>query len=222
MPSAAQLKLGGPLFLAALIIVRAKWESLDRIVGVEPPRLQSVMAFTVFNAPRASAAGRKRAVVAAVRIVSSFFLQAGVVPPAGVCLDPRDPGCLGKLPAWLGQLAALGPREGLQLLGENVAGVPHRLWGLVEAEYNSGVRLATPQLLQLSAGELASKASQLTREFSCSVPAVDIALPAERARAPQGRFFYIAAGIGSGIAEMQKVCGCVSVLYARRKLTGSR
>jgi hypothetical protein len=212
MPSVAQLKLGGPLFLAALIIVRAKWESSDCNTGVEPPRLQSVMAFTAFNATRASAAGRKRAAVAAVRVVSSFFLQAGVVAPAGVHLDPQAPGCLGKLPSWLGQLAAIGPREGLELLSDHVAGVPKKLWAQVESEYNSGVRLVTAPLLPLSAGDLASKAALIAREVSCSVPALQLnfPVPAVGPRAPRGRFFYIAAGVGSGIAEMQQVCGCLS------------
>jgi hypothetical protein len=210
MPSVVQLKLGGPLFLAALIIVRAKWLSLECRVGLEPPRLQSVMSFTVFNATRASAAGRKRAAVAAVRIVSSFFIQAGISAPAGVYLDPQAPGCLGKLPAWLGQLAALGPREGLKLLSDNVAGVPEKLWAQVESEYNSGVRLATAPLVQLSAGDLASKAGEIVRHVSGPEEVHELPVPAAGPRAPRGRFFYIAAGVGSGIAEIQQVCGCVS------------
>jgi hypothetical protein len=58
-----------------------------------------------------------------------------------VYLDPQAPVGPGKLPAWLGQLAALGPREGLELLSFNTAGVPEKLWAQVESEYNSGVRL---------------------------------------------------------------------------------
>jgi hypothetical protein len=210
MPSIVQLKLGGPLFLAAIIIVRAKWLSLEYRAGLEPPRLQSVMSFTVFNATRATAPGRKRAAVAAVRVVSSFLIQAGVSAPAGVYLDPQAPGCLGKLPAWLGQLAALGPREGLELLSYNVAVVPEKLWAQVESEYNSGVRLATAPLLQLSAGDLASKAALIARHVSCSVHTHELPVPAAGPRAPRGRFFYIAAGVGSGIAEIQQVCGCLS------------
>jgi hypothetical protein len=121
------------------------------------------------------------------------------------------------MPAWLGQLAALAPREALQHLSDNIACVPDKLWALVEAEYNSGARLATTALVRLDAGELASKAAQIARKLAWSGQAhdIDILVPVAAPSSPKGYFFYIAAGIGSGIAEAQQVRGCSPLLLAR-------
>jgi hypothetical protein len=84
------------------------------------------------------------------------------------------------------------------------------MWALVESEYNSGVRLGTPSLVQLGSGELASKAAHVARHVSSPEEVHELPVPAAGPRAPRGRFFYIAAGVGSGIAEIQQVCGCLS------------
>lgn len=189
--------------MAALIIANARWNAVVECVGVAPPRVQSVMSFTMYNAAKASAAGRKRAAMAAIFIASSFFGRAGIAAPAGVCPERSGPGCLKKLPAWLGQLDALRPAEALRLLADNCGSVPEKVWTLVEAEYNAGVKACClPGMALLDAGSLASKAALLA-SLPCDV--TNALCPAVSAGVPTGRFFYIAAGVGCGIKEVQQV-----------------
>lgn len=203
MPSALQLKLGGPLFVTALIIARAKWNSVVCRVGVEPPRVQSVMSFTAYNATRASTAGRKRAAIAAIRICSSLFEAAGVRVPAGVCPDNKGPGCLGKLPAWLGQLAALSAAEALGHLADHVHTVPVNVWSQVEAEYNSAARLCG--MAQLNALDLAFRAASLPSPIMPDRVHVATCCVAPAGRLGR-RYYYIAAGVGCGIRDLEEVC----------------
>jgi hypothetical protein len=211
MPSPVQLKLGGPLFVTALIIANAQWNSVVECVGVEPPRVQSVLSFTAFNATRASGPGWKRTAMAAVRIAASFFQSAGIAPPAGICPDRQGAGCLRKLPAWLGQLAALRPAEALRLLAEHLQHVPEKVWTQVEAEYNAGVKAAgLPGLALLKAGSLASRAACLLPAH-CEAINVHYAAVSAGTAAPKGRFFYIAAGVGCGIKEIQEVCTTATI-----------
>jgi hypothetical protein len=141
--------------------------------------------------------------MAAVHIAASFFRSAGIDTLAGVCPERPGPGCLRKLPSWLGQLAALSSAEALALLSEHVLRVPKKLWSQVEAEYNAGVRAANcPGLALMLEGSLASRAACFGKAH-CEHVSVNLAsAPA----GPKGRFYYIAAGVGSGIADIQEVC----------------
>jgi hypothetical protein len=196
--------------VTALIIANAKWNSIVDRVGVEPPRVQSVLSFTVFNAAKASVAGRKRAAMAAVRIVAFMFQTAGVAAPAGVCPDRQGPGCLRKLPAWLGQLADLRPAEALGLLADHIDLVPDKVWSQVEAEYNAGVKTAgLPGLALLHAGALADQAARIA-SARCVLSNVPLPTDPGGSVGAKGRFFYIAAGVGCGIKEVQEVRGSSS------------
>jgi hypothetical protein len=208
MPSTAQLQLGGPFFLAATIIVNALRDSPTGTVGVEPPRVQSIMTFVTLNNLRA-ARHRKRNAMAAVIIVADFFTAADVRAPAGVCPDRQGPGCLNKLPVWLRQLAQLDATEALQRLAEHSPSVSAKLWARVETEYNTGARAARCGLALLRPGELATMYASLFttsagREMvsgNLPVPSTGVGTPR-----PMGTFYYIAAGVGCGIKEAEKVC----------------
>jgi hypothetical protein len=161
------------------------------------------MSFTVYNVAKAAAAGRRRAAMAAVVIAASFFRRAGKAAPAGVCPERSGPGCLKKLPAWLAQLDALTPAEALRLLADHVRSVPDKLWTLVEAEYNAGVRASgVPGMALLEAGSLARRAALLA-SLPCDV--TNVHCPAVSAGIRPYRFYYIAAGVGCGIEEVQQV-----------------
>jgi hypothetical protein len=184
MPSAAQLQLGGPFFLAALIIANAIRKSSVGSEGVEPPRVQSVASFVWYNgnANGRSPKSRKRTALAAVHIAATFFIASGIRAPAGVCPDRPGPP-LTKMPAWLGQLAALNATEALQRLAEHAQSVPARVWVRVEAEFNSAVKSARVGLTLLEPGELArsyaglfpTNAREEVSSVSCEVIEKDFA-----------------------------------------------
>lgn len=203
MPTLTQLKLGGPLFLVGVIVAHAKWNSTVDCVGAEPPKIQSVMQFCRYHASESKRELRKRSAVAAMSIVSGLFLKAGVRLPAGVC--PRGTSCVAKLPAWLRCLAATVPAEALQILADSLHTVSVTLLTTVEIEFNAGVRAASlPDLAELAPGELASRLHKLCLDL-CRKP-VECVPAALAPQVSRGGFYYIAAGVGCGIAEIQEVC----------------
>jgi hypothetical protein len=164
------------------------------------------MVYAVYSPSKKHQAGRRRAAIAAMQIVASFFTSAGVVVPAGVCPPGQRPADIGRIAAWLTGLAALAPVEAMQLLAHNTSIVSSKLMADVELQYNAGVRASRcDQLPLLASGELAAKFALHVLTVS-SHKEQDTMLPVVTApAAPRGRFYYIAAGIGSGISEMQQV-----------------
>jgi hypothetical protein len=177
------------------------------------------MGYVAYNVKKKEASrGRQRAAVAAIHIAAYQFSAAGMMPPAGICPPGKRAECLQKTAAWLPTLAALDPAEAMQLLADNLHMVSSKLVGDVEREYNVAVRATrNDELPELAHGELASRlalhATAMNNKDALPTVLPFIAGPA----VPRGRFYYICAGIGSGICHMQQVsvflsATCISCL----------
>jgi hypothetical protein len=206
MVSNIQLQLGCPLFCIALIVLRAKWDSTVQHLGNEPPKLQTVVQFCYSNSHRSQINRRKRIAVAAMKIAASVFQRAGHVTPAGECPPGNEPQCLAQLSGWLCTLACIAPTEALQLLADNLHTVPCTLFNTVECEYNRAAR-ATGRA-QVLPGTIASSLALLRTALS-PLPVLSAYVGSAPSVPCTGRFYYIAAGIGCGILEMEQVCALV-------------
>jgi hypothetical protein len=180
------------------------------------------MGFTTFNPPKAQKRGRARAAIAAIFIVGSQFTDAGKEIPAGVCPPGKRAERLDRTAAWVAALAAIDPAEAMLLLAQNTHTVSSKLLGDVEREYNEGVRaMNDPELPVLAPGELAARFALHAATFHKKDDLNTVSPCVTGPAAPVGRFYYIAAGIGSGISEMQHVCvlllvGCMGSEQHRR------
>jgi hypothetical protein len=206
MVSVAQLQLGGALFLAALIIVRAKWNSTLSRLSKEPPTLQTVVNFCCCNCHRSQINRRKRIAIAAMKIAASLFERAGLVAPAGECPPGNGPESLAQLSGWLCTLDGIAPTEAMQLLAEFLPTVSCELFTAVECEYNRAAR-ATGRA-QVLPGTIASSLALLRTALS-PLPVLSAYVGSAPSVPCTGRFYYIAAGIGCGILEMEQVCALV-------------
>lgn len=204
MVSHAQLLLGAPLFCFALIIARGKYDSTVECVRIEPPRLQTVRKFTTCNCTgSARISRRKREAIAAMQIVLNLFQRSGMQAPAGVCPPGSGPGSVDKMSGWLRCLAAIYPAEAMQILAENIRTVPSQHLSAVETEYNTAA--AARGLAQLVQGELAYRLHNLELQLALPEHVQTAVNAGVQPAAPRGRFYYIAAGVGCGIREMEQV-----------------
>jgi hypothetical protein len=164
------------------------------------------MMYTVFSPAKKHASNRKRAAFAAMHIVASFFASAGVLPPAGVCPPGNGPSDLGRIAGWLAALAAIHPAEAMHLLAQNISTVSSKLMNDVQLEYNAGVRASRcDELPLLAPDELAARFAMHATTVSTFKELDTVVASSASPAAPRGRFYYIAAGIGSGISDIQQV-----------------
>ena len=178
-------------------------------MGSEPPRIQSVLGFTRYNCRKGAAAGRRRTAMAAVKLAASFFIKHGIEAPAGLCPDVELPGRLDKFPGWLAWLAQLNHSEAVATLADSVLIVPDAVYRAVELEYNAGIIAAASTLhglKQLEPGHLAHRIAGLKRALFANTPRILPVGTQVRAAVPAGTFYYIGAGVGCGIREVQQVC----------------
>jgi hypothetical protein len=202
------LRLGAPLFLFALVIVRHKWESIGPGAGPEPPKIQTVLAFTRFNCSKSAARSRKIAAMAAIKTVAFFFVRAGLAAPAGVCSDAPAPQRLDHLASWLSLLAGLDPTEAISILVSCAHCVPASVYRRVESEFNAGIRSCnTPAFahLYLEPDTLSQRVIALQHSLPDSTRSIQPIGPAVRPYEHHGTFYYIGAGVGCGIREIQQV-----------------
>jgi hypothetical protein len=208
MVSPTVLRLGAPLFLFAVMIVRYKWESIVTGAGPEPPKIQSVFAFARFNCSKAAARNRAQYAMAAIRLTYQKFVRCGLAAPAGVCSDAPPPQRLDTLPSWLSLLACLDPTEAMCILVSCVHCVPASVYRTVEAEFNTGIRSCnTPALahLHLEPGTLSQRILAFKDKIPASTRSIQPIGPAVRPYEHHGTFYYIGAGVGCGIREIQQV-----------------
>lgn len=202
------LRLGAPLFLFALVIVRHKWESLAIGAGPEPPKIQAILAYTRYNCSKAAARSRTIAAMAAVKVTALFFARCGVTAPAGVCSDAPPPQRLDHLASWLSLLAGLDPTEALCILVSCAHCVPASVFRSVEAEFNAGIRSCnTPAFahLHLEPDTLFHRIMALKDEIPASTRSIQPVGSRLRSDEHHGTFYYIGAGVGCGIREIQQV-----------------
>jgi hypothetical protein len=199
MSSVPELQLGAPLFLFALIIVRETWQVRVGARASEPPKFQSIVPFVTYNCrPRDEDRRRKKRIaMTAVKLVDHIFKAADVVAPAGVCHAPGAPGRVDTLPSWVAWLTRLTPTEAVATLVAGAHRVPDSVYRQVEKEYNNGIAASKwPGVSELEPGQLKQLVAGLK-------PA--IAVPAASTPVSQGNFYYIGAGVGCGIREVQQV-----------------
>jgi hypothetical protein len=113
-------------------------------------------------------------------------------------------------------LGGLQAETAIKILVGTWSEVPESLINRTEREYNEGIKASRPrgpgndlQLAeQLQEGQLAARFSNLVTEVQSR--GEDAAIAARCVHEVdlqiRGHFYYIAAGIGSGIAEIQQVC----------------
>lgn len=216
MVSAVALRLAGPLFLFALVISHAKWRSSVSLQSAEPPALTSVMAFVYSNA-RTVKERKKRLRVAAtcIGIVIDMFRLLGIGCPVGVLVS-AFPSSACKCANWLVQLSELPAVEAIGLLRRNILSVQSRILSSVESEFNCSVHMLPEscEVQQFGVGELLERLKVFAAVARVSRP---VALPPVSSTTPsrsRGTFYYMAAGIGSGIKEIEQVlfllraCAC--------------
>ena len=141
----------------------------------------------------------------AIRIVACIFRSSGVPVPAGPGALDDPPACLEKQPMWLQLLAGLQNREALQLLCDSWRDVPSEVLGKAEQEYNKGVVAPSDLMPRLAPGHLASSFRRLQQQFISQAKYSCAAVVHVGRGSWLGTFYYIAAGVGSGIAEAQQV-----------------
>lgn len=213
MPCLTQLKLGSPLFLAAVVIATAKASSLPDGEGCAVPKLQSVHSYTHSSARPAQYSARRRTAVVAIRIVAKYFIAAGLRAPAGVWDGVDPPSNLGGHMAWIQLLGNLCAHEAIQLLVENWSAVPTALVSRTELEYNRGIEACSQQATdsvplpdRLQQGQLCARVSVLIEQVPCpGESACSSRETVEELARCAGHFYYIAAGVGCGISEIQQV-----------------
>jgi hypothetical protein len=209
-------KLSSPLFMYALIIVNAIRQADTHVSECEPPPVQSIAGYMVYNCNASGRSGRKKYASAAVRLTYRLFTLACVVPPAGVCEQTDVPKRLDKMPAWLGWLSEIEPKRAVAMLSDWAEQVPASVYTQVEDEYNAGVTLSKrAELALLEPGTLKHLVSTLNPASSVSTHPSPLAVPSTLTGASQGTFYYIGAGVGCGITEIQEVgycctCSCLT------------
>ena len=215
MVSAMALRLAGPLFLYALVISRAKWSSSEALQGAEPPALTSVMSFVYSNARTESERKkRSRHACTCIGLVIRFFQALGVRCPAGVTVT-AFPSSIGNRALWLQQLGGLPAAEAIRILREHVLFVPSRIMQNVEREFNVAVNCLPEAsgVRQLAPNELLQHLTVFAAVSSVDRPVqLRSTCPTPAAPTFRGTFYYIAAGIGSGIHDIEKVCTFASTV----------
>jgi hypothetical protein len=199
--------LGSPLFLCALIIAYSTWQDSPADLGPEPPRIQSVLGYIGQNCHKAAARkGRRRIANTAAKLVASIFERAGVAAPAGHLLDAAAPAHLDKMPRWISFLSHLNPCNAVSVLVDSVQIVPDSVFSAVEAEYNAGIVASKqPALARLRLEPCSLVSRILDLKCPVSLPVTISVAPCEPSDAPRGSFYYIGAGVGCGIREVQQV-----------------
>ena len=213
---ARDMRLGGPLFLLALIILRAKWEVQGQ--GREPPSFQSAFDFMFSNCKkRNQREERERDVVATIRIVHAFIGRAGVVWPAWLVPEWIGPVNLSRRRDWVKTLGEMNDTSAIDYLRSGLSAVPPAKVLKVEREYNEALRAAYPKpagMIELKTGQLYTilcsccTAEETTSASSQSAPqcTIDCIAPScadSTTPGMQKTFYYIAAGIGSGIVDIE-------------------
>lgn len=205
MPSTAQLKLGSPLFLAGLVIANAKANCECEAERCVVPKLQGVQSYTLSSASPAQRSTRRRTAMIAIRIVAKLFVRAGWQAPAGVWDGVDPPSILSPHMAWLQLLGSLCAHEAIHLLVCHWPHVPCTLVSRVELEYNQGAGACQSAALdRLQEGSLGMQVSVLCDSVLCSKEEAAGGVVKDLPSCV-GHFYYIAAGIGCGIAEIQQV-----------------
>lgn len=224
MPSSVQLQLGAPLFLCALVIARAAWEAPHHVLGSEPPNLQDITGYVGHNCPanRTARQHRKARAMLLVNAAGRIFAGAGVPAPAGVCRSIDTPRHPDSMPSWLAWLYKVDAVDAVSLLAGNSKNVPESVYTAVESEFNRGIAASKRRKVPLPAGVTLLESGSLAKliqgmHLHCTVPAITpselpsaATSPAGRRSVPhqqeQGTFYYIAAGVGCGIREVEQVC----------------
>jgi hypothetical protein len=209
-------KLSSPMFMYALIIVNAIRQADTLESECKPPPVQSITGYIVYNYKASGRLGRKRSASAAVKLTARLFTLACVVAPAGVCGQTDVPKHLDKMPAWVGWLAEIDPKKAVAMLADWAQHVPEKVYRQVESDYNAGVTQSKrAELALLEPGSLKHLVSTLNPASSVSTHPSPLAVPSTLTGASQGTFYYIGAGVGCGITEIQEVgywctCSCLT------------
>lgn len=237
MGKAVDVRLGGPQFIMALVIARAKWEETRD--GVEPPTIQPSYNFVMSNCKMRSASARKqriRDVIASVRIMTGIAARCGLSWPACMFLDWGPAVDVSRRPAWIKALAGMPDSESVHLLRTNVHKVGSKTASDVEAHFNLAARMLRSQsnpMPCLAQNQLTHVLISCCSDFSNTRPPELTQVhthndpPEASNSSTQARpltFYYIAAGIGSGIADMEQqgfkcVGACEIDNYCREVLT---
>lgn len=198
-----ELQLAGPLFLAALMISVQIYYHGDRSVlagGPTPPVLQSMLGYCHDNCKPSQRQRRRRTALAAVFLLCDIFQATGVEIPCGRRPSSGRPGCLDKEPTWLLRLHRADPTAALLALNRSANTLCDRVCYRVEDEYNKcceryGYTRLEPGELGTLFASLRPVQTTVERIVSCTEPC----------SSQRRTYFYIAAGIGCGMKQIEQV-----------------
>lgn len=212
--SDVDVSIAAPLFLLALLIARRRYRATaDAFSGKGVPALQTSYDFA-HKSPLAkrSPTGARRTVLLAVDLLCRLFIASSVSIPVVHFPVTEVPPSLSKKHKWLSLLnpdrAEFDNLSDLCRLREELQGVEPQILNDVCVTYNKGIARAKAMGMRLPAGPAQLDASCLLDALMSSLPVPDpvvpIAVPTT-VEPCKGTFYYIAAGVGCGVRQLQEV-----------------